>query len=179
MTTDDLHHHLNETIPKVKAENRDNQLVIRMDHNLDLLKSNSHNATPKFLDMIMDNSLIPTIMWPTRITQRSATLIDNIFISEVLQHNFDSAILIHDMSDHPPTISLMKQMKITDKTPSEFNSRLLTSACICDINMKLHKIDWVGHLNSESCNTNFSIFCDLLSETMDTVAPLKRIRMST
>ena len=128
--------------------------------------------------MLINNGLLPTITQPTRITQQSATLIDNIFISEVLQHNFDSAILIHDMSDHLPTLALMKQTKITNKNPIEFNSRLLNSAHISNIKRKLWDIDWIGHLNSESCDTNFNTFCNLLHETMDTVAPLKCVRIS-
>ena len=126
ISAEQLHHHLSETIPKVKSEDRDKQLILGMDHNLDLLKSNSHSATQKFLDMLINNGLLPTITQPTRITQQSATLIDNIFISEVLQHNFDSAILIHDMSDHLPTLALMKQTKITNKNPIEFNSISVT-----------------------------------------------------
>ena len=56
-----------------------------MDHNLNLLKSNSHTSTQKFLDIIISNRLLPTITRPTRITQQTATLIDNILISEELQ----------------------------------------------------------------------------------------------
>ena len=93
-STEVLYEHLSNTIPRVKSEGRDKHLILGMDHNLDLLKSNNHTATRKFLDMILDNGLIPSITRPTRITQQSATLIDNIFISEVLQRNFDSAILI-------------------------------------------------------------------------------------
>ena len=169
ISAEQLHHHLSETIPKVKSEDRDKQLILGMDHNL--LKSNSHSATKNFLDMLINNGLLPTITQPTRITQQSATLIDNIFISEVFQCNFDSAILIHDMSDHLPTLALMKQTKITDKNPIEFNSRLLNSEHISNINRKLRDIDWIGHLNNESCDTNFNTFCNLLHETMDTVAP--------
>ena len=157
-SAEQLHNHLSKTIPKVKSEKKDKQLILRMD----LLKSNSHTAIQKFLDIIMNNGLLPTITRPTRITQQTATLIDNIFISEVLQRNFDSAILIHDMSDHLPILALMKQTKITDKNPIEFNSRLLNSLHISNINRKLRDIDWTGHLNSESCDTNFNTFCDLL-----------------
>ena len=178
ISADQLHHHLSETIPKVKSEDRDKQLIFGMDHNLDLLKSNNHSATQKFLDMLIDNGLLPTITWPTRITQQSATLIDNIFISEVLQRNFDSAILIHDMSDHLPTLALMKQTKMTDKNPIEFQSRLLNSECINNINRKLWDIDWIGYLNNKSCDTNFNMFCNLLHRTMDTVALLKSVCIS-
>ena len=82
------------------------------------------------------------------------------------------------MSDHLPTLALMKQTKITDKDPIEFNSRLLNSVHISNIDRKLQDIDWIGHLNRESCDTNFNTFCNLLHETMDTVAPLKCVRIS-
>ena len=162
----------------MKSEDRDKQLILGMDHNLDLLKSNSHSATQKFLDMLINNGLLPAITHPTRITQQSATLIDNIFISEVLQCNFDSATLINDMSDHLPTIALMKQTKITDKDPIEFQSRLLNPEHISNISRKLQDIDWIGHLNSESCNANFNIFSNLLHRTMVTEAPLKCLCIS-
>ena len=39
----------------------------------------------------------------------SATLVDKKFISDKLQCNFDSAILLEDISDHLPSITLLKQ----------------------------------------------------------------------
>ena len=82
------------------------------------------------------------------------------------------------MSDHLPTVALMKQTKITDENPIEFQSRLLNSECISNINRKLWDIDWIGHFNNKSCDTNFNTFCNLLHGTMDTVAPLKSVCIS-
>ena len=48
-----------------------------MDHNLDLLHSDIHTPTHKFLNMLLDMQLFSTITHPSRITQTSATLIDN------------------------------------------------------------------------------------------------------
>ena len=45
-------------------------------------------------------SLLPIIGKPTRITDNSATLIDNFFINGPC--NFESGILISDISDHYP-----------------------------------------------------------------------------
>ena len=72
-----------------------------MDQNVNLLKSEKHNATGKFLDTILLLKLWPVITRPTRITQNSATLIDNTYISNNL--------LIEDISDHLPTVALLKQ----------------------------------------------------------------------
>ena len=60
-------------------------MILSMDHNVNLLKIIKHKQTAEFLESILDLNLIPTIMRPTRITNMSATLIDNMFISDKLQ----------------------------------------------------------------------------------------------
>ena len=142
-------------------ENGNKQIILGLDHNLDLLKCNSHAPTQKFLDILLVNELLPTITRPTRITQQSATVIDNIFTSKILQRNFDSALIINDMLDHLPIVTLFKQTKITDKSPIEFESRRVNEDKINQINQKLHDVDWNENLNSNDCNTNFSKFCEL------------------
>ena len=82
---DQLKIHLVEICNKIKQEKQKKELVIGMDHNMDLLKSHEHRRTQQFLDILLNNDLIPTITRPTRITKTSATLIDNVFISKMLQ----------------------------------------------------------------------------------------------
>ena len=45
------------------------ELILPMDHNLDLLKINSHKKTEEFLECNLDNRLVPQITKPTCITQ--------------------------------------------------------------------------------------------------------------
>ena len=98
-----------------------------MDHNLDLLKSTHHNPTKDFLENFLEKNMVPTITRPTRITNTGATLIDNTFISEELQKNFASTILVEDISDHIPSLTLLRQTKL------EFESRNLTDEKIVQI----------------------------------------------
>ena len=72
------------------------ELILGMDQNLDLLKSDKHVNTRNFLDTILDNGLWPVIMRPTRIMQTSATLIDNIYVSKNLKQTFKSTIILDD-----------------------------------------------------------------------------------
>ena len=88
-------------IRKLKYEKHAN-LIVCLDHNLDFLKQAKHAATRKFIEMTTDLNLLPTITRPTRITHKSATLIDNIMISEKFQLNYNSGIIINDSSDHLP-----------------------------------------------------------------------------
>ena len=49
------------------------------DYNIDLLKHSTHNPTSEFLYLMFSNSFIPLMNKPTRVTHKTATLIDNIF----------------------------------------------------------------------------------------------------
>ena len=68
------------------------------DYNIDLLKSSVHQI---FLEMMYDKSFYNLISRPTRITNATATLIDNIYTNSV---SFDkdkfSGVLTSDISDH-------------------------------------------------------------------------------
>ena len=59
-------------------------IIIGLDHNLDFLKADKHQATNDFVQNNLDFGLIPTITRLTRITNTSATLIDNIIVSQNL-----------------------------------------------------------------------------------------------
>ena len=71
---------------------------------MDFLKASRHTNTQKFLEYNLEINLLPVITKPTRITDTSATLIDNILISSKLQQAYHSGIIISDMSDHLPTV---------------------------------------------------------------------------
>ena len=75
------------------------------DFNIDLLKHGTHNNTKQFLDTMHSVGLYPLIVKPTRITDSSTTLIDNIFANE-LRFNLTSGIMFNDISDHLPIFAL-------------------------------------------------------------------------
>ena len=162
-----------EVICKTNQEKRG--LILGMDHNLDLLKCTEHKMMQKFLNCLLDNDMLPTITRPTRITQNTATLIDNIFVSSKLYRDFKLGLILNDMSDHLPVLTLLKQTKFTDKTNLEFRSRSLNDRKLSEIKAKLFKIDWIGVLNAKTCNENFNIFCNKVSTVMHSVSPEKII----
>ena len=65
-------------------------LMLYGDFNIDLLNKDCNNST-LFLNTMYSLSFLPNISRPTRITDNSATLIDNLFINEPC--NFESGIL--------------------------------------------------------------------------------------
>ena len=145
--------HLHQVCPIVYEEKGSKELIIGLDHNMDLLKSHQHKAIQGFLDTFLNYRLLPAIIRPTRITNNTATLVNNIFISERL---FDSTILIGVSTDHLPLLLLIKQTKILDKTPLEFKNRMLNEKKKWAIRHHLLNVDWNKTLTSKDCNDNFN-----------------------
>ena len=79
------------------------ELVIGTDQNIDLLKIHNQNIKA-MLECISEISLTPTILKPTRVTKPTATLIDQIYVSEKLFRYPRSTIIVDDMTDHYPCI---------------------------------------------------------------------------
>ena len=77
-------------------------IIIGIDHNMDFLKSKVHQLMQDFIEMNIDSGLIPVISRPIRITRSSATLIDNIIISQELINDYRCGLLIEDISNHLP-----------------------------------------------------------------------------
>ena len=88
------------------------------DFNIDLLKSDENPHVNDFLNQMFSSSFQPLITRPTRITNSSATLIDNIFVNN-LEEIYTSGILFTDLSDHLPifqiTGNIQKKRKINRK----------------------------------------------------------------
>ena len=81
----------------LREKNKD--IVLISDFNVDLLKCEDNADAADFLDKIYSTSLIPQITSPTRIKARSKTLIDNIFSTDANAETFSGNIVIN-ISDH-------------------------------------------------------------------------------
>ena len=145
-----------------------------MDHNMDLLKGLTHHPTHSFMDETAEAKLLPTITCPSRITTNSATLTDNIYISEKLHRSFDSTLLINYMSDHLPLIIMLRQTRILSKEPLTFESRCLNDKKLKDVNDVLMNNDWIGLLHGTT-DEKFNQFCATVNEALDKVAPKKTV----
>ena len=165
----------NTIASKVTTEKK--ELIMGMDHNLDLLKTGIHKHTTTFLEDLVDKNIMPIIMYPTHITQNTAILIDNIFVSEKIQKFFEPVVILDDISDHLPTLALLKQTKLLDKKLLEFKSHNLSREKVNKIKNMLYQIDWTRHLSANDCSRNFNKFLTKVNDIMDTVSPLKTIRI--
>ena len=83
------------------------------DFNINLLNYDSHSETNDFINLMISHFL-PHILHPTRITDHSATIIDNIF-SNSLECDNISGNLLSQISDHFPQFLVIKNAIFDDR----------------------------------------------------------------
>ena len=96
--------------------------LIAGDFNFDLIKQEKHGATAEFLNNLISYSFYPIIRNPTRISETSSTLIDNIFVNSS-RYKVSSAIVYSDISDHLPIVLHLETCIIKKVLPDTIKKR--------------------------------------------------------
>ena len=81
----------------VKQLNRSSHIC--GDYNIDLLKIKTNKHFNDFFDNLISVGFFPKITLPTRFTEQSSTLIDNVFSNNIEEREI-SGILLNHISDH-------------------------------------------------------------------------------
>ena len=103
-----------QCLGQIKAEKKAAYLL--GDYYINLLNVDTHAASQDFVDIMFSHSFFPAITKPTGVTEKSATLIDNIFhncYSEV--SNSFSGILYTDVRDHFPVYHIDYSVSVCSK----------------------------------------------------------------
>ena len=153
-------------------------ILIGIDHNLDLMKVHKHTQTNEFLELNLKNNLMPCVSKPTRITTNTATLIDNIFISEKLMGHVSPSIIVNDMSDHLPIHIILNDQKKCVRESQTIKTRAFTDSAVANISDQMTNMNWKEILEDKDVNTGFNIFHDKLMTTIDEFAPEKVKRIN-
>ena len=164
-------------LDKLKKQ-KDHEVVIGLDHNLDLLKSHLSHPTNDFIELNLDREMIPCITKPTRITNKSATLIDNIMISRSLQRNYASLVVTDDISDHFACLVILKDQNKSTKGPKYMKTRNLDDQKIANIVVSLQEHNWKEILEPLNADDGFNVFHSILLKLFDKLAPEIEIRIS-
>ena len=83
------------------------------DFNLDLLKLDINDYTNNFISPMFSSSFYHLITKPTRITGKTATLIDNIFVNK-FDDRFKTGLLITDLSENIPVFQITAGLNQTE-----------------------------------------------------------------
>ena len=146
------------------------------DFNIDLLKDDTDRRIHDYIDLIYSYSFIPTIYKPTRITETTATLIDNILTNCDGVQN--SAIFVTDISDHMPT-SLVSNLSLQDISVQK--SMYSYKRCHSDDNISrlkkcLADVKWEEVLDNVDANQDYDTFINKFEELYNECIPLKNCK---
>ena len=166
--------YLQSILHKTRAEKK--QLYLLGDFNINLLNAETHNHTHEFMDLMYSYSLLPNITKPTRVTQKSATIIDNIFSNNLLQSDkIMTGIIYSDITDHFPIFHIdysshkqQESLFIKRRMFSDSNMRSFSSALSCHT--------WHHVLDNNDPQAAYTLFMNDFIDMYDSNFPIKHIK---
>ena len=165
-----------QLLAKIKSERK--EIVMSGDFNIDLLKLDKNKASQEFLDSSLECKLLPTVTKPTRVTHSTATLIDNVFLSENLTRSYKTILLTDDISDHVSVVTSLQNRRVGKKTKRlKIETRDVNPSIVQLINKDLMETDW-DFLHPLDTNTAFNMFHNNLQRCIDKHAPIKTFYVS-
>ena len=175
-STVDFNVHVNDLFRTISQERK--KCIIMADFNIDLLTTDTNHQTADFIHNMFTHMFCPTISKPTRITNYSSTLIDNI-ITNIHEYPIKSGILYNDISDHFPVFNIYKlDWQNTKKYKSIFK-RNTNLKNMTKLNTELKNANWARVYNELNPNTSYEIFIKILNSHIDECLPWKKLKVKT
>ena len=147
------------------------------DLNIDFLKADDHKSTGALLDVLYSYNVFPLITKPTRVTEKTATLIDHIWTNnfDVDTHHIQG-ILCTSMTDHYAIFHIAGNTS-NDNAPKglPLMRRDMSQKNIMKFIDEMKLTSWQSVLDENNTQLAYSIFHEIVSSTYNTCFPLKKI----
>ena len=123
---------------------------------------------------MLSKSFIPLTRKPTRISDSTSTLIDNIFVNGSFS-DITSGIIVSDVTDHFPIYALVSNFLYGnfDQSPTS-GIRVMSESNLNKLSERLRSADWSSVYNQTNLNSCFESFLDILTTNYNSSIPLKR-----
>ena len=167
--------YFNEVISKITDEKK--VCYLAGDFNIDLLKSETNSDTKDFFDSLTSNLFVPHITLPTRITNRSQTLIDNIFSNNPEFENCTSGNFTFSISYHLPQFLIVPVPDIRPPKVHNIKIRDTKNYSHADLVADIINIDWTAVLEEDKADPNYSFqrFNEKINEILDKHMPWRKL----
>ena len=160
-----------------KLNSLNKHIYLLGDYNVDLLHFNTHQSTSDFINLMFSSSFIPLINHPTRVTEFSATLIDNIFTNRHDESRHLNGILPTDISDHFPIFHIIYDDNCALNTHSNIPQyrRIINDSTVDNFNSNIQMSNWNVVLQCTNTDTAYTTFICEFKKLYDENIPLKKI----
>ena len=170
---------LNEILANVDKTKKISYLT--GDFNIDLLKSDVCEYSNRFCEQLFTSSFFPLINKPTRITQHTATLIDNIFTNDLDQiESSINGLIYSDISDHLPIFHLASLSSNTDDFTEKGNDmyykRIVNKDSLASFLVSVKKISWESTYQTNDACESYNNFHNSLKVAIDKSFPLLKMK---
>ena len=148
------------------------KMIIAADWNIDFLKLNSNTKIDQFLINMESFGLVPSITVPTRITERSATLLDNI-LTNCVHEEYYTRVIYDDISDHLPVfINInLKSSLVKGSIGFKITTYMYSQIYFLKFKNLIKNEDWLPltkhYINSVSQNQAYCMFDSKFKKIFD------------
>jgi len=169
---------IEELTDKLETVKRENKLCYLLgDYNINLLNYETHQSTANFVDTMFTYGYIPYINKPTRVGERTATLIDNIFTNNTVGNDTTSGIFYTEITDHFPIFHVTNTRVCTEN--DQFRTRRYFSAKnVANFTNNLNELNWSEILSPTDPEASFSNFHRVYLEKFEQNFPEKNPQRS-
>ena len=161
-----------------KIDNQCCESLVCGDFNADGLKLDTNRSTADFYNCLMTYNFVPAITLPTRITDTTMTLIDNIFI-KINKKNINDKVLAgniySDISDHLPNFIIIQGHKQLSSASSRKKVRIYGEQNLEKFANGISNLDWSDFFNNDNVDHLVETFYDNFYTQFETSFPLKTL----
>ena len=145
-------------------------VILSGDFNVDIFNSNIYNAYLDFISLMFSNNMLPTIIRPTRIGSKSASLIDHFWTNNYNKIGTSSIGIL--LSDH---YAIYNSFLTENREVSgflEIKRRLNSQDRIAALNTALTEVDWSGVMSQQSAEQTYNEFITKITDNYNFLCPL-------
>lgn len=174
---------LNDIRPVIEQlSNESSSLIFSGDININLLQTPLREKYNEYLDLLINNGLIPYISLPTRFSLRSATLIDHIFCKlNSHRQKTSSGIILSDLSDHFPCFVILKNKSFHTLLPKHVQLRTNSESAYNNLQTELRSIDINSQIDSSSNadpNSNYKVIARTITQLCNRHLPIRKVKFN-
>ena len=150
------------------------------DYNIDLLKIKTNKHFNDFFDNLITVGFFPKITLPTRFTEQSSTLIDNVF-SNNLEERETSGILLNHISDHQFFFTYIEKLSYIEKVPKFVEIEKTDANSLENFIQELNDMNIYDQLLKpidSSPHENYDIFMKLIQDAKNLHFPKKTVKFN-
>ena len=161
--------YLEKCLSKLSKENK--EVYICGDFNFDLLKIDTDSITQHFFNLLCSYSYLPNVLQPTRVTENTATVIDNIFSNNIHDEMTCGNILL-TLSEHFSQFASIRRDRIDYKKLNMYQrvySKFSSESFRDDVSIQ----NW--NYSLDNVHATFKDFYMKLEGAVERHAPLKKL----